>query len=79
MTNVIVVQAINLIAALFIGSDVFDRVLAAVERWAAEEISGAEKRNGVLKELEVIGIKLAESTARFAVELAVQYLKRVKA
>jgi hypothetical protein len=77
MTNVILAQAINLIASLLLGSDVFNRVLATVERWAEKEIAGAEKRHGVMDELQIIGLKLTESAARFGIELAVQYLKKV--
>jgi hypothetical protein len=79
MTSVIIAQAINIIATLLIGQDVFPRLLGVVERWADKEISAAEKRHGVLAELEVIGLNLTESVARFGIELAVQYLKRVKA
>ena len=73
--NVIISQAINLLASVILGSDVFSRILGTVQRWADKEISGAEKRSGVLAELEVIGLELTESLARFGVELAVQYLK----
>jgi hypothetical protein len=76
MTNAIIAQAINLVASLLLGSEVFTRLLATVERWAEKEISGAEKRHGVLDELQVIGLKLTESAARFGIELAVQYLKK---
>jgi hypothetical protein len=78
MNNIILAQAINLLATLILGSEVFERVLGTVERWAEREISGAEKRHGVMAELEVIGLKMAESTARFGIELALQYLRRVK-
>ena len=77
--NILVRQAIDILAGLILGSDVFARILGTVERWAEMEISSAEKRNGVLNELEIIGLKLTESVARFGIELAVQYLKRVAA
>ena len=76
--NAIIAQAINLLASLILGSDVFTRILATVERWAEKEITAAEKRHGVLDELEVIGLKLTESMARLGIELAVTYLKKVK-
>lgn len=76
--NLILSQVINLIASLLLGSEVFDRILATVERWADKEVKPADKRHGVLDELEVIGIQLSESLSRFGVELAVQYLKRVQ-
>lgn len=69
---------INQIAKIILGSDIFARILGVVERWAAEEVSSAEKRRGVLAEIEVIGLKVTESAARLGIELAVQYLKRVK-
>lgn len=78
MNNVIIAQAINLVASLLLGGDIFSRILGTVERWAEKEISGAEKRHGVMAELEIIGLKMAESAARFGIELAVQYLKRVQ-
>jgi hypothetical protein len=76
MQNAIVVAAIQMVARLILGSDVFGRILMTVERWAQKKIEGAEKRAGVLDELEVIGLKLAESAARLGVELAVQVVKR---
>ena len=65
------------IANIFLGAGTFERILGVVERWAEKEIASAEKRHGVLDELQVIGLKLTESAARFGVELAVQYMKRI--
>ena len=48
-----------------------------INRWADKEISNAKKRQGVLAEFEVIGLKLTESVANFALEAGVQYLKRL--
>jgi hypothetical protein len=75
--NGVIAFLISQLAGAILGGDVFTRILGTVERWAEEEISGAEKRHGVLAELEVIGLKLTESAARFGIELAVQYLKKV--
>jgi hypothetical protein len=75
--NVLIAQAIRLLAGLLLGSEVFDRIIAAVERWASVEVSNAERRHGVLDELQIIGIKISESAARLGVELAVSLLKRV--
>jgi hypothetical protein len=74
--NVIILQAINMLASLILGSDVFTRVLGVVQRWADKEISSAEKREGVLEEIEIIGLKLSKSLANLAVELAVAYTKK---
>ena len=73
--NAIIPFLIKQIVDLILGSDVFERVLATVERWADKQISGIEKKQGVIAELEVIGLKLSESAANFAVEAAVQFLK----
>jgi len=73
--NPIVLFLLKQVVDLILGSDVFERVLAAVERWADKEISGLEKKQGVLAELEIIGLNLTKSGANFAVEAAVQYLK----
>lgn len=78
MMNTFTAYLIGQLASLIISSKIFDRILGVVATWAEKEISSAEKRHGVLNELEVIGLGLTESLARFGVELAVQYLKRVK-
>jgi len=76
MTNAIILQAIQLLAGLVLGSGTLDRIAAVVERWADQELTGAEKRAGVLAELEVIGLKLTESLTNLGIELAVTYLKK---
>ena len=77
MSSPVIGFLIRQLAQFLIGSELFTRILAAVERWAEKEISSAEKRHGVLAELEVLGLQLSESAARLGIELAVQYLKRV--
>jgi len=74
--TVIILQAINMLASLVLGSDVFTRVLGVVQRWADKEISSAEKRAGVLNEIEIIGLELSKSLANLAIELAVTYTKK---
>ena len=76
MGNIVIKQAIQMLARLILGSGAFERIIAVVERWADKEISGAEKRAGVLDEIQVIGLKLSKSVANLGVELAVQLLKR---
>ena len=73
--NSVVLFLLKQVVDLLLGSDVFDRVLGVVERWAEKEISGLEKKQGAIAELEIIGLKLTESGANFAVEAAVQYLR----
>jgi len=73
--NSVVLFLLKQVVDLLLGSDVFERVLATVERWSDKQISGLEKKQGVLAELEIIGLNLTKSGANFAVEAAVQYLK----
>lgn len=77
--NLVIAEAIRFSAGIILGSMNFERILAVVEKWADKEIASAEKRHGVLDELEVIGLELTESLARLGVELAVQYLKKAAA
>jgi hypothetical protein len=71
----IVAFLLKQVVDMLLGSNVFERVLGAVERWSDKEISGLEKKEGVLAEIEIIGLKLTNSAANFAVEAAVQFLK----
>ena len=70
--------AIAMFIKLILGSDIFNRVQSAVIRWADKKIAGAEKRKGVLDELEVIGLKASEWVLRLSIELAVAKLKDYK-
>lgn len=72
----IIVETIRFLANIALGTGNFERITASVERWADEEISGAEKRHGVLAELSVIGIQMSERLARLGIELALEVLKR---
>ena len=76
MSALIVTETISLLANLLLGSDVFTRILGSVERWADKEISGAQKKAGVLAELEVIGLQLLEWEANLGIELAVAFLNK---
>ena len=75
--GIIIVQAIKLLADLILGSGVLDRVVPWVKKWSEKEVSNLEKREGVIKDLEIIGLNLSVSLTNLAIELAVQLLKRV--
>ena len=74
MNNILLAQAVKFLAELILGSDVFTRVLGVVQRWDEKQISGLEKKTGVLKEFEVLGLKLVGNFANLAIELAVAYV-----
>lgn len=73
--NGIVAFLLKQVVDMILGNDVIERVAATVQRWDDKEISGLEKKQGVLSELEIIGVKLSSAEANFAVEAAIQYLK----
>lgn len=79
MKNLILKQAIQLVARILLGAGVLDKVLAIVTEWSDKKMSGAEKREGVLDQLQVAGLKLSKSAANLAVELAVQLLTKAGA
>lgn len=66
---------IAMLIKLLIGSDLFKQVETSVNEWAKEQLSGMEKRHGVLAEMQRIGIKASEWIVRLAIELAVGKLK----
>lgn len=69
---------INSFAKFVIGSDVFTRVKAVVERQESKELSGVEKRQAALDEIKEIGLEIANWAINLALELAVAYLRSVK-
>lgn len=75
MNAFLISQAITILARLLLESGVFERVLKSVTEWNQKKLTGAEKRHGVLDELQVAGLKLSDSSMRLAIELAVAFLK----
>lgn len=73
--NPIVLSVVSAFVHAVLGSELFTRVEAAVHRWADKQISGAEKRGGVLAECEEVGIRAAEWVLRLAIEVAVGKMK----
>ena len=76
--NIIIIQAIKVFANVILGSGVLDRVVPWVKKWAEKEVTNLQKKEGVIKDLEIIGLGLSTSLTNLAIELAVQFLKRVK-
>ena len=73
--NMFITFLIKQLANALLGADTFNRILASVQRWADKEISGLEKKQGVLSELEIIGLKLTEQLANLGIELAVAFVR----
>ena len=70
--------AISILIKFLIGSNMFNVIEASVIEWAKEQLSGKEKRHGVLAEMQRIGIKASEWIVRLAIELAVGKLRDYK-
>jgi len=76
MGSLIIQNAIILLARMIVGRVNFDQLLGLVTAWEQRQITGAQKRQGVLSDLTVLGVQIAEGTARTGIQLAVEYLKR---
>lgn len=66
---------ISQFAKIILGSSLFERIKATVERQETKLLSGAEKRNEVVNELRVIGIAGASWLINLGIELAVAWLR----
>jgi len=73
--NMVIAYLLKQVVDMILGAEVLERVAGAVQRWDEKKISGLEKKQGVLDELEIIGLKLTGAAANFAVEAAIQYLR----
>jgi len=69
--NPLLLSVVHLFIKLVLTSSVFTRIESLVHAWAAKELSGSQKRAGVLGDVEEIGIKSAEWAVRIAIELAI--------
>lgn len=73
--SALILWLIEQLVTAFAKSDEFARIEASVRRWEAKELTSAEKRTGVLGELQVIGLDVGESLANLMIELAVAKIK----
>jgi len=73
--NAIAVFLMKQVADVILGAETFTRIQGAVERWEEKEISGLEKKAGVVAELELLGIEVAASLANWAIETALQLVR----
>jgi hypothetical protein len=80
------VWAIRLLGSIVFSSGAFDRIVAAVRRWAEKEFDAempraaknAARRNGVLQEIDgPMALGIGENLARLGVELALSLVKRI--
>ena len=76
MSNTLLLSLIKTLAGWLVGSELFRATLGAVERWADAGLSGAEKKSGVIAELQSIGYVFSKRAANLAVELALAYLDK---
>lgn len=91
MANALILQTIHLLAAWTIGTPLFIDAVKAVQKWEADHRTrilrarnaaeqravGRETQDRVIEELELAGYSLAAKTAMFAIELALQFVKRL--
>lgn len=63
------------VAQVILGSDVFDRIEGVIARQEQKAISGLEKQQSALAEIELLGIEITGRMANWAIETAVLLLK----
>ncbi len=78
--NRIVAVLLNRLMIWLVSADLWERVQAWVKLYEDKDLAGAEKRERVLAilqtELLTVGLDLSKSLLNFAIEAAVQYLRR---
>lgn len=78
--NEAIISLISVLANLLLPADTWTRLRAVVERWddklvGGHKLSGIEKKQGVLDELELLGIHAAQWIANALIDLAVMKLR----
>lgn len=68
--NALALFGFKLVIKYILKRDVFERCKAEVHAWAAKELSGTAKREGIVAMLQSEGIKAAEWALRSAIDLA---------
>lgn len=68
--GVVAMMIFKLFIKTFIKKDLFDRLKQEVHNWAEKELSGTEKREGIIEMLRTEGIKISEWVIRSGLDLA---------
>lgn len=77
MSNAVVLQLIKLLAKWLVGSAFFKDALKVVQEWNAKQISGAQKKDGVIVDLEEAGWRVTGRVMNRGIELALAYIERL--
>lgn len=78
MNSIIVNAAIQTLVAVLGQSDLFVHVQGCVDRWESKALSGLDKKQGVVAELEKIGVQSTGWLVDTLIQLAVTKLKAAK-
>ena len=74
--NALIIAAVKLIAKYTLGTGILEQVKAAVDEWATREISGLDKKEGVLNQLKASGLYISQRAFDDAVQLALIWADR---
>jgi hypothetical protein len=77
MSNAVVLQLIKLLAKWLVGSAFFKDAVKAVQTWNDLKISGAQKKEGVIADLEEQGWRVTGRAMNQGIELALSYIERL--
>lgn len=77
MTNAVVLSLIKVLAKWLVGSAFFKDAVNAVKEFNETKLQGAQKKSGVMAQLEAEGWRVTGKTMNTAIELAVNYVDRL--
>ena len=72
--NAFIIEAVKLIGRYVLGTGILERVKDEVDAWMEKEMSGADKKAGVLNVLKGEGLFLTNSAFDHAVQLALIWI-----
>jgi len=74
--NAFIIEAVKLIGKWVLGTGILERVKDEVDAWMDKEISGAEKKAGVLGVLKAEGLYMTNVAFDHAIQLALIWISQ---
>ena len=74
--NAFIIEAVKLIGKWVLGTGILERVKDEVDAWMDKEISGAEKKAGVLGVLKTEGLYMTNTAFDHAIQLALIWISQ---
>lgn len=72
--NTFLVEAVKFVGRMVLGTGVLEQIKDAVDEWSAKQISGLDKKEGVISQLKADGLIMTQRAFDNGIQLALIWI-----